>query len=67
MPTPSVDEDMKEAINELGNALAAAMPGASASEVQRIIDSVGMVIDVKTAQFVELLADRAEALRATAA
>ena len=52
------DPDLKEAVTELGNALDAALLGASSSEVQRIIDAIGNLIDVRIAIFAELAADR---------
>lgn len=61
MADEASDPDMKEAVNALGNALEAALLGASASEVQAVIDAIGDLVDIRIAMFAELAANRAEA------
>lgn len=54
------DEDLKEAVNELGQALSDALLWAEKREVQRVIDAVDALIQVRIARFAELAADRFE-------
>lgn len=54
------DEDLKEAANELGNALQDALLWADKAEVQRVIDAIDALVQVRIAKFAELAADRFE-------
>ncbi|MCD2183322.1 hypothetical protein [Rhizobium sp. GN54] len=52
------DADESEAVNELGRALDEALLGASSAEVQRVIDAIAALVDVRIAQAAEFAADR---------
>ncbi|MDW9726320.1 hypothetical protein GOB91_29165 [Sinorhizobium meliloti] len=60
MTSEELDEDMKEAVNELGNALSDALLWAEKKEVQRLIEAIDALVQVRIAQFAELAADRFE-------
>jgi hypothetical protein len=62
MSKKAEDEDMKAAVNELGDAIEAITLGASSSEVQRLINAIDVLVQVRIAQFAELAADRVEVL-----
>lgn len=58
MSDPKIDPDMQQAVNDLGNALSAAAPGATSSDILAVIDAIDTLMDVKIAQFIEMAADR---------
>lgn len=61
MSEPAEDPDMREAVNELGDALADALLGASPAEVQRVINAIGAFIDMRIVMAMEEMAGRVAA------
>jgi len=56
------DDDAQAAANELGAALDEVLLGCSLEEIQRVMDAIGAIIDIKLAQFAELMAELVDRL-----